>query len=519
MSSFRVISRNILSNWVAYVIQVAITFFLTPFVLHQIGDARYGVWTIVISITGYYGLLDLGLRAGMTQYITRYFSKGDFDRMNRAASSGFALHLGCALCALVVTFATAAVAPAFFSLPPALETEAVWCVLILGCSTAIQLLLFPFSVALTAKQRFDLITVVSLFCRIVSAAATILVLRAGYGLIGVCAAGAVGNILDYVLRWAVGCRVLPELKISWRLASWASCRECIGFGFWSALLAVSHLVISFSDALVIGIFMPVSAIAYFALANNLMKYFANIFVPVSQVFYPAATDLDAHNNLAGLQQLYLKGSRMLSLVAVSAALITGMWASGFYRLWIGDKYVQTDIYHSVPLLFQILLVGALFTAATGIGSKILLGRRRFKGLTWLMCVEGTMNLVISVALIQPFGLLGVAIGTALPAVLCRGIVHPIIVCTDLQLRFKDYRRQILWPTVVVAVLLAPLVFAVHHLTAQSSWTELIIGGLLATLIAVALACSFGLNTSDRQRYLFPTLRRMARIRGVLEAKP
>ncbi|WP_147871168.1 lipopolysaccharide biosynthesis protein [Stieleria maiorica] len=519
MVSFRVLSRNILSNWMAYVVQVAITFFLTPFVLHQIGDARYGVWTIVISITGYYGVLDLGLRAGMTQYITRYFSKGDFERMNRAASSGFTLHLGCAACALVVTLATAVVAPLCFSFPPEVQAESVWCVLILGCSTAIQLLLFPFSVALTARQRFDLITAASLFSRIVSATATVLLLLSGYGLIGVCAAGAAGNLLDYALRWAIGRRVLPELAISLRLASWDSCRECMTFGFWSALLAVSHLVISFSDALVIGLFMPVSAIAYFALANNLMKYFANIFVPVSQVFYPAATDLDAHDDLRGLQAMYLKGTRMLSLVAISAALITGLWASDFYRLWVGDRYVHTDSYHSVALLFQILLVGALFTAGTGIGSKILLGRRRFKGLTWLMLVEGALNLLISVALIRPLGLLGVAIGTTLPAVLCRGIAHPIIVCGNLQLRFKDYSRQILWPAVIVAGVLTPMVAAVHHVTAKSNWTEMVFGGILATAIAAVMIGGFGLNTSDRQRYLFPTLRRIARIRGVLEAKP
>ncbi|WP_442511956.1 oligosaccharide flippase family protein [Novipirellula sp. SH528] len=518
MSSFRVISRNVLSNWMAYVIQVLVTFFLTPFVLSEIGDARYGVWAMVISVTGYYGLLDLGLRAGMTQYITRYFSQGDFVRMNMAASSGFALNLICALGVVIATMATAIVSPQLFSMSADLEYEAITCILILGCSTAMQLVLFPFSVALTAKQRFDLVTAVSLFCRLLSAAATVALLVAGYGLIGVCIAGALSNILEYLLRWIVARRILPELRITLQQANWTSCRECMGFGFWSALLAVSHLVINLSDALVIGIFMPVSAIAFFALANNLVRYFANIFVPVSQVFYPAATDLDARDDFSGLQRLYLTGTRVMALIAVSAALIIGWWAKDFYALWVGPKYVETDIYHSVPLLFQVLLVGALFTAVQGIGSKILLGRRKVKGLTWLIATEGAMNLLISIALIRQYGLLGVALGTTLPAIVCRGFVHPIMVCSNLKLRWNDYAREITYPTLMIVLLLPPLIAVVHRFIGIDSWAELFVCGVAASTLALILICSFGLSSSDRRQYLYPTISRLTKDRFVLQAK-
>lgn len=502
----------------AFVIQVVITFFLTPFVLREIGDMRYGVWAVVLSITGYYGLLDLGLRAGMTQYITRYYSMGDYARMNMAASSGFVLHLGCAIVVLLATIVTVIVAPVWFTVDSDLMSEAIACVWILGCSTALQLVLFPFSVALTTKQRFDLITAVSLFCRLLSAAATVVALHAGYGLTGVCAAGALGSVLDYIIRCGLARWILPELKIAIRQANRSSCRECIGFGFWSSLLAASHLIIGLSDALVIGLFMPASAIAFFALANNLIRYFANIFVPVSQVFYPAATDLDARNDLVGLQTLYLTGSRLITLVAISAAMIAGLWADDFYALWVGTRYVQTDTFHSVPLLFQVLLAGALFTAATGIGSKVLLGRRKLRNLTWLFAVEGSMNLAISVVLIQSLGLLGVALGTALPAVVCRGIVHPILVCSNLQLGLKQYSREIVWPTVVVSVLLAPLVGVVHHVTPSQTWAELVLGGIAAIVLAAAVISVFGFTASDRHGYLYPMVRRVMKIPGVLQLK-
>ena len=60
MSASAKIISNIRSNWVGYAVNAAVTMLLTPFVLRQLGEARYGVWILTMSIFGYYGLLDLG---------------------------------------------------------------------------------------------------------------------------------------------------------------------------------------------------------------------------------------------------------------------------------------------------------------------------------------------------------------------------------------------------------------------------------------------------------------------------
>ncbi len=70
----RTIARNIISNWVGYAINAVVIFFLTPFVLHSLGDTRYGIWILVNGLTGYFGLLNLGLSGGTTQYLTRYLA-------------------------------------------------------------------------------------------------------------------------------------------------------------------------------------------------------------------------------------------------------------------------------------------------------------------------------------------------------------------------------------------------------------------------------------------------------------
>ena len=76
---------NVLANWAAFVLGTAITFFLSPFVVHHLGDARYGVWAVTGSIVGYLGLLDLGVRVGVTRFVARYAATRDQQAMNRVA--------------------------------------------------------------------------------------------------------------------------------------------------------------------------------------------------------------------------------------------------------------------------------------------------------------------------------------------------------------------------------------------------------------------------------------------------
>ena len=73
MPRARRIAQNVLSNWLALAITTVVGFFLSPFVVHYLGNLTYGVWVIVMSLVAYMNLLDLGLRGA----VTRFVSKGD----------------------------------------------------------------------------------------------------------------------------------------------------------------------------------------------------------------------------------------------------------------------------------------------------------------------------------------------------------------------------------------------------------------------------------------------------------
>src|SRR5688572_29610053 len=123
----RILVRNITSNWIGYAVNAVVIFFLTPFVLHSLGDTRYGVWVLAIGLTGYFGLLDLGLRGGTIQYLTRNLAKRDYSAVNRTASTSV---MGLAACGTVVILAAGLLSwlsPKIFTIPSDAVAEVRWC--------------------------------------------------------------------------------------------------------------------------------------------------------------------------------------------------------------------------------------------------------------------------------------------------------------------------------------------------------------------------------------------------------
>jgi hypothetical protein len=83
------IGRTSCSNVSGYIISVVASFLITPITIHTLGDARYGAWSLVAELIGYYGLLDLGIRGAVTYYVARYSARNQGEDVKEIVSSAF----------------------------------------------------------------------------------------------------------------------------------------------------------------------------------------------------------------------------------------------------------------------------------------------------------------------------------------------------------------------------------------------------------------------------------------------
>ena len=219
------------------------------------------------------------------------------------------------------------------SRPAWFETQLA--VVISGVGFAAQFVFFVYSAVFQATQRFDLANVIGIGTRLANAAMTVALLKAGYGLPALAAATSATSLLDYGLRVPVARRILPQMKLRWGLVRSGLWRQFATFGVASLLTQGGTRLITYSDAMVIGLFMPVAAIAPFSLAAGLVGQFAGLFGPIGWVLCPTLTSFDAADDRQGLHGVLISAARWMALVVVITAVVTGLLARDFFDLWVG----------------------------------------------------------------------------------------------------------------------------------------------------------------------------------------
>jgi O-antigen/teichoic acid export membrane protein len=134
---------------------------------------------------------------------------------------------------------------------------------------------------------------------------------------------------------------------------------------------------------------------------------------------PLASELEASDDNRKLRTLYIVASRVALGIAVPIAVVLSLLGGAILTLWVGAEY---DEY--APLV-MVLAVASLAATSQWPATEVLQGMARHHVAASAALAAGIANIALSVLLLPAFGLLGVAFGTLIPAVVASiGIVMP-----------------------------------------------------------------------------------------------
>src|ERR1700723_359524 len=118
------IIKNIGSSWFALLVNIVIGIFLSPFILHRLGDSAFGVWVLIFSITGYYGLFDLGIRSSIIRYVSKYTATDDQEKLNGFINTALFSYSGIGVVSMVLTTLLSSFLERKFNIPPEMHSQA-----------------------------------------------------------------------------------------------------------------------------------------------------------------------------------------------------------------------------------------------------------------------------------------------------------------------------------------------------------------------------------------------------------
>src|SRR5437868_15047676 len=177
------IVKNVGSSWCALGVNVLVGIFLSPYILHRLGDEAFGLWVLIFSVTGYYGLFDLGIRSSIVRYVAKYSATNNYEELNRLINTAMASYGTVGILALLVTFGGAFYVASIFKISTNFLSTARSLFLMVGTAVSLGFPLGVFGGILEGLQRIYLLNFTNICCTFLRAFLIFLALRHSYWLL------------------------------------------------------------------------------------------------------------------------------------------------------------------------------------------------------------------------------------------------------------------------------------------------------------------------------------------------
>ena len=467
--------RGFFSTWAGLIINGVVGILLTPVLVHGLGPFYYGLWVLVASVLDYYGLLDMGMRYSMQRFTARYGGANDRAALNETFMTGIAVCVWICAAVFLVGGILMIFLPGFFKLHG--QSVSLFRVL-LGYQGITLALSFPARIMgayMCGLRRFDLYNGLASTQGILKGIIFWLVIRMHGGINGIAIAQLSIAAVLLVLSWIATRYTDPGLTVSWKYTSWARTKELASFSFFVSLGDIGDRLRFFTDVIVISRVLTVALATPFNVIGKLMEIFRMIFYPVTGPLTTEANLLEGQQRRKESQQLFMRSSKICALLSFAGSTVLILQGKNILRAWMGEPFT---VYYSLLVVltagycvYLMQMPSLTFLNATG----------HHKFLGYWAIVEGLANLGLSVYWATRYGLMGVALGTAVPMLVVRMGVQPFYALRALKVSLGEYlTKSVLRPVVVVAM--------VYIITSVSGLTHITVGrlGLMAVLLGFGL---------------------------------
>jgi O-antigen/teichoic acid export membrane protein len=193
--------------------------------------------------------------------------------------------------------------------------------------------------------------------------------------------------------------------------------------------------------LVIGAILDTTMVGFWTVGQRLAQVAQQLTKQLNDALFPAVVDSDAAQRQDRLQMILLQGTKLSLGLAVPLCVGLILLAEPLVQSWVGSGFAASV----VPA--QILLVVVLVRIAGASATTILKGAGEHRLLTLTNAVTAVVNVLLSIVMIRPLGLVGVALGTLIPVATAAALVLYPAACRRVGLPLRKPVTEAFWPAI------------------------------------------------------------------------
>jgi len=491
MSEKRRIVSNTLANGGAQLTALLASLVFMPLLIRSFGLTAYGLFLLVTSAAQYAQLLDFGVGTSLVKMISQHLAEDDRREIGPLVSAALVFYIIVGIAAAALMVLLGFTAGWIFRVNP---EGASLLRNMFFVAAAYSLLVWPantFVYVLGGFQRYTLTARVQLGVTLGLVVAYIAVLWAHEGPLMLFAATSAVTVAGSIVNVFLSLRELNGVSVSPALAKTAQLRRIFSFSWAIFLVQLSTIVVyQQTDRVVLGVFLGGAAVGVYEAAGKFQGLISQLVAFSNSAVIPMASHLDASGAEEKLKVLFLRGSKYVLALVAPVVVVLLVLARPLLVRWLGPSF------GAMAVNAQILIFPQLLVAGGTIGDSIIVGTGALKRRLPYSLSMVAANLILSLILVQRYGILGVVLGTAIPYLIDYPI-HMWWLLRELKVPASRWGREVVAP--VYPLLAIPLAVSAAGYFSPLSGSLIGLAAIGALSVGAYLAALFAVGLSDVER--------------------
>ena len=405
MSRAAAIFRNTAANYVQQLVAVAVFMFLTPYAARELGTEQFGLWSLMWSMVGVLGLIDMGVSSATVKFIADARGRQSPERVSQLCSTFFWVQNALALTVLIVAAAIVPLLASIFDIPEHFVRTATVVFGILSVRVASGMPFGLFAGLLTAHRKQAHASFVKTGGILAYGLCVFLALKQQPTAVTLATCNILihfaSNAVIVLLAWFT----VPDFSISPCNFRRSLVREISTFSGAAFMVQISALLYTRVDTFIIQRFLALAAVARYSVAMQTISRGALFCRQMTAALTPLIAEMKGAKDDQAIRLVLRKGTKLNT--ALSTPLMGGLiWlAADLIHCWMGPEFADS------VLPMRLLAGVAWIDSICGISSSVLTMTGHQKRMAQFTVAAQLLNVFLTLLLVRRFGIGGVALAS------------------------------------------------------------------------------------------------------------
>lgn len=328
------IGINLIAQTIAFGVNLCISFFLTPFIVNNIGVEANGFVGLANNFIEYAQLITVALNSMAGRFITIKYHQGDKEGANKYFTSIFFANVILSVILTIVFTIIIIFLNNIINISQELvfDVKVLWMLIfinfIFGVFTSI------FSTSTFVKNRLDLSALVNAKGYIIKAAILIIcfmIFKPTVWYVGLAISLMGGYVLIKNIIYTK--KLTPDIEINKKFFDIKAIKEVIMSGIWNTISKLSSILSSGLDLLITNLFVNGVAMGVLSLSKTIPNIVLSFFGTIATIFAPQLTISYAKNEKEDMKRQLITAIKILGMLSSIPMVIIFSFGREFYSLW------------------------------------------------------------------------------------------------------------------------------------------------------------------------------------------